>query len=237
MTETQRTVVITGGAGAIGRVVGAHFARVGDVVHLLDLAPGVIESADEIGAIGHVTDATDSAAMEQTLAGISTIDALVTTVGAWPRRSIDDMTPTEWDRLLAINLTSPFLSVKYALAGLRRRGGSIVFCSSAMAFKGQADMVAYVSAKAGINGMTKALARELGPDGIRVNSVAPGLVDTAHNRELWSDAVWSSARSQRAIARDQSPDDVVGAIDFLCSEHASFITGQTLVVDGGVYMQ
>ncbi|MES1169881.1 MAG: SDR family oxidoreductase, partial [Leifsonia sp.] len=112
----------------------------------------------------------------------------------------------------------------------------VVNVSSAIALKGQARMVAYAAGKAGVIGMTKALARELGPSGVRINALAPGLVDTPHNRTLWPQAVWDRMDAERCLPGAVEPGDVADAALLLGSSLARKITGQTIVIDGGVVL-
>lgn len=231
--NARRSVVITGAAGEIGRLLAQSFASDGDDVHLVDIAPETFALAALIGGSAHRVDVTDEQSVGM-LASIDRVDVLINGVGAWPQASIDDLTVDMWRRTLDLNLTSAFLVTKAFLPALRRTEGAVVNISSAVGIKGSARLIAYATAKAGLIGFTKSLAQELGGDGVRVNSVAPGLVDTAANRAAWGGGFMSAMRASRPLSRDQQPDDVVGAVRFLASDAAAFMTGQTLVVDGGI---
>jgi NAD(P)-dependent dehydrogenase (short-subunit alcohol dehydrogenase family) len=229
------TAVITGGAGALGRVLAVRLAEQGHVVHLVDRSPAVHQVAEQVGGVAHVLDVTDD---DQLLAlgAIEEVDVLVNGVGAWPLITIDELTPARWRELLEVNLTSAFVVTQVLLPGLRRSRGAVVNLSSGIGLKGHPLLVHYAAAKAGLIGMTKALALALGPDGVRVNAVAPGLVSTPANRESWGAEAEAAFRAQRALDVDLHEADVVDAVAFLASPAARTITGQTLVVDGGTVL-
>lgn len=229
-----RTAVVTGGAGAIGRAVATAFADSGAEVHVVDLSPETEVIAAEVGGIAHVLDVTDPDELAE-LSELTSVDVLVNGAGAWERVTLDELTPDAWRSSVDLNLNSSFFTTWACRAALRRSRGVVVNVASAIAFKGHAEMAHYVAAKAGMIGMTKALAMEFGQDGVRVNAVAPGLVNTARNTEIWGDrqAAMSAAR---ALPLDLTVDDVVRAILYLTSGDARMMTGQTVVVDGGGYM-
>ncbi|MFJ6654324.1 SDR family NAD(P)-dependent oxidoreductase [Microbacterium sp. NPDC091313] len=228
-------VVIAGGAGAIGRALAAGYTADGCQVHLVDAAPHVEDVAHEIGARAHRADVTDPA-VTTTLASIGEVDVLVNAIGAWPTMSIDELDPEAWRRSTRVNLDAAYFAVWGCRDGLRARRGAIVNLTSAVALKGHARMAQYAAAKAGVIGMTRSLALALGPEGVRVNAVAPGLVLTEHNATLWSDDERAQFRATRALPIDLAVEDVVDAVRFLASARARAITGQTLVVDGGTVL-
>ncbi|MFM2281117.1 MAG: hypothetical protein RLZZ444_3348 [Pseudomonadota bacterium] len=229
------TAVITGGGGEIGRAIGRHYAGQGWRVVLVDAAEGVAVAAQEIGAEALRLDLTDEQAVDA-LTTIGRIDVLVNGVGVWPVTPLDDLTPAKWKRLIDVNLNTAYNSIWACRDGLASAGGAVVSIGSAIGFKGNPDLAFYAAAKAGIVGMTRSLALALGPKGVRVNAVAPGLVATPPMIKMWGEERASAFRSQRALPVDIHVDDVVNAILFLASAQARVITGQTLVIDGGVVL-
>jgi 3-oxoacyl-[acyl-carrier protein] reductase len=153
------------------------------------------------------------------------------------RVPLEELTVAEWDRLMAVNLRGPFLCARAFAPQMAVRGaGRIVNVSSGTAFHGGGAPLHYVASKAGIVGLTRALARELGPRGITVNAIAPGATATEATTPE-ERARQQATIAARAIPRAETPDDIVGAVLFLASPAAAFITGQTLVVDGGRVMR
>lgn len=230
-----RVAVVTGGAGKVGRRLARSFADDGYVVHVVDNAEEARDVAGEVGGVAHVIDMTDDSAAEQ-LASLSSVDVLVNGVGAWPLVPWNDLTPGLWRKSVDINLTSAYLASWNCRQALRSSSGAIVNISSAVAFKGQAEMVHYATAKAGLIGMTRALARAMGPDGVRVNAVAPGLLSTDEGSSTWSKERRESFRAARALPVDIHVQDVVDAVLHLSSSRARAVTGQTVVIDGGTVM-
>ena len=232
---TPHVVVITGGAGEIGRALAEKYLAGGSEVHLVDRNPAVVQIAADTGATGHVVDLTDADAVA-VLGTIVRVDVLITAVGAWPLLAFDDLTPRVWASQIDINLNSTYYAVHTLRHGLRAANGSVVAVASAIALKGHPHMASYAAAKAGVIGMVKALALALGPDGVRVNAVAPGLVSTPAQQELWGPERAAAFRATRALDRDIATSDVVSSVMFLASDGAASVTGQTLVVDGGTVM-
>ena len=233
--SSVRTVIIAGGAGALGGALARTYVEDGARVKLLDSAGSVEDVATDLGAQGFACDVSSATDLAR-LPMWDRVDVLINAVGSWPRHRVDDLDRGLWDELLTINLTSAFTMTRHVIGSLRTARGAVVNLSSAVALKGHEEMIPYVTAKAGLLGLTRSLARALGPDGVRVNAVAPGLIRTATNDSRWEDQVYASVREQRALARDQMPQDVVGAVRFLAGPSSDFVTGQTLVVDGGVLM-
>jgi 3-oxoacyl-[acyl-carrier protein] reductase len=245
-----RTVVVTGAGTGIGRATVAAFAAAGDTVVLLGRRREVLSgAADEIGseAPGRVRwrscDVSDPAAIDATAAWLAsdvsdTLDVIVnnagagTRAGALPRGSSTAQAATYANAMLASNLVSAYLVV-YALGPLLRRpGGRIVNVSSIAAFRGGGDM--YSAAKAGLVGLTYSLARDLAPEGVTVNAVAPGLV---LGTEFFGDRI-ADERRRRILAetpggRAGEPADIAAAVRYLASPAASYVTGEVLHVNGG----
>ncbi|MGY1841321.1 MULTISPECIES: SDR family NAD(P)-dependent oxidoreductase [unclassified Modestobacter] len=229
-------VVVTGGGGDIGRALAVRYVAEEADVHLLDRSPDVVGTAEALGASGHPVDMTDPEAVAAVFAVLSRVDLLVTAVGHWPLLTLDELTPARWKEQLSINLDSTYFAVHAAREALRAASGSVVCIASAVGLKGHAQMISYAAAKSGVMGLVRALALALGPDGVRVNSVAPGLVLTERMAELWGPERTAAFRATRAVDRDIHTEDVVAAVHYLGSPAARAVTGQTLVVDGGTVM-
>lgn len=236
-----RTVLITGAAGGIGAATARRMAASGWSVALLDLDDRVDEVAAEIASaggralafVGDVTFENDwNDALEQVHVGLGPVDALVSNALATDRVPLHEMTLASWQRQLDVNLTGTFLGVRACLADLRRdRRGSIVLVSSVHANFGLPAVPAYAATKAGLTGLTRQLATEYGGE-VRVNCLLPGPVLTAQWDGI-SDADRAASAAQTATGRLGQPDEVAAPIEFLLGDQASFITGTTLVVDGG----
>ncbi|MDR0417784.1 MAG: SDR family oxidoreductase [Propionibacteriaceae bacterium] len=234
----SKTALVTGGAGSIGPAVAAGLIEDGFETYVLDVSPKVFEVAERLGAKPLQASVTDEAAMQAAVSGIESLDALVTTVGGWPIKLLDDLTLEDWKWQIDLNLTSVFITVKATLQALRAGKGAIVNFSSSCALQGYADMIPYGAAKAGVIGLTRQLAVALGPDEVNANAIIPGGMMTESNKVDggWPD--WMDImRDARAISRYGRADDLVGAARFFASPAAKFITGQSLVVDGGYLFQ
>jgi len=227
--------LITGGAGHLGFALGQHFVKAGDQVSLVDINPDVRERAEAIGAVGIVADLTVENQMPA-LRAEKPLDALVCAVGAWPRISWEKLTTARWRELIDINLTSAYLAVQATTEALVESRGSVVLVGSAIALKGNPEMAHYAAAKAGQQGLAKSLALSLGPHGVRVNVVAPGLIETPDADTTWSMEQKQVLWNQRAMPGPLEIGEVVDAIAFFCSPQSRGITGQVLVVDRGVVL-
>jgi 3-oxoacyl-[acyl-carrier protein] reductase len=245
-----RTVIVTGGGKGIGKVYAQEFAKAGAKVVAADIdaaaAKAVADSIAATGgtAIGVGTDiASEDAvqAMVQTaLETFGAIDVLINNaslMSVLPRRSWLEIPVEEWDRVMAVNLRGMFLCCRAVFLTMKaQKRGKIVNISSSRVFEGSPNRLHYTTSKAGVIGFTRAIAREVGEFGITVNAVAPGL--TASDTQVASTSGnYLAARSGgRAIDRVQVPEDLVGAVMFLSSPASDFMTGQTLLVDGGKMM-
>jgi NAD(P)-dependent dehydrogenase (short-subunit alcohol dehydrogenase family) len=231
-----KVAIVTGGAQGIGAAIANGLAREGATVVIADLAP------PEGGIRADVSSETDVAEMvEETLARHGRIDILVNNAGLYASlemRAFTEIPLEEWNRVMEVNVASMFLTCRAVVPVMRERGGGkIVNISSGTPFRGVPFLLHYVTSKGAIVALTRALAKELGKDSIYVNCVAPGFTMSegvkAHPEVV--EKLQGVSVASRTIQRDQVPEDVVGAVVFLCTPAADFITGQTMVIDGGQY--
>ena len=236
MSLKGKVAVVTGGAQGIGRAIADALAAEGATVAVADLNP----PADGIRA--DVASEEDVARLTDEVVGLhGGIDILVNNAGLYaslPMRPFTEIPLDEWRRVMDVNVASMFLTCRAVVPRMRERGGGkIVNISSGTAFRGVPFLLHYVSSKGAIVSFTRALAKELGKDGIHVNCVAPGFTMSTGVQEHPEviDALRDVSVAARTLQRDQMPEDVVGAVVFLCSPAADFVTGQTMVIDGGQY--
>ncbi len=237
--------LITGGAGGIGRAISVYFARRGYDVALqynsgkerAEALATEIRSQFQVQAVAVQADFQDELSVkdmyEKVSLAIGAPDILINNAGIAEQRLFTDVSAQEWQKMVNINLSAAFYLCQCAVPYMiKKQKGAIVNISSMWGISGASCEVAYSATKAGIIGMTKALARELGPSGIRVNCVAPGVIDTEMNAKH-SEEVMTELAEETPLCRIGKPEEVAAAVYFLASEEASFITGQTLCVDGG----
>jgi 3-oxoacyl-[acyl-carrier protein] reductase len=243
----DRVAVITGGGLGIGRAYALGLAREGAAVAVADIDAGaaaaVAAEIETLGgrALGIRVDVSDPASVqamcEQTWRTFGGLDILVNNAAlfsALSRKPFFEITPEEWDRVMAVNLKGVFLCCLAAYPHLKARGrGSIINITSSSIFAARNRLAHYVAAKMGVVGLTRALAREMGDDGIRVNAVAPGITASGTNERISPPEAQAAAATERCLKRVQVPEDLVGAVVFLASDDSAFITGQMIVVDGG----
>ncbi|MDR7523049.1 MAG: glucose 1-dehydrogenase [Armatimonadota bacterium] len=247
MRLSGRVAIITGGGLGIGRAYALGFAREGAAVAVADIdAAAAAAVAAEIGgrggrAIPIPVDVADDEAVrrmcEETAEAFGGIDILVNNAAlfaALERKPFHAITPEEWDRVMAVNLRGVFLCCRAAYPYLKARGGgSIINITSSSIFTARNRLAHYVAAKMGVVGLTRALAREMGDDGIRVNAVAPGVTASGTNERISPPEAQAAAAAERCLKRIQVPEDLVGTVLFLASDEGAFISGQMIVVDGG----
>jgi NAD(P)-dependent dehydrogenase (short-subunit alcohol dehydrogenase family) len=231
-----KVAVVTGGAQGIGAAIAAGLAAEGATVVVADLNP------PEGGIRADVSSEADVARMvEETVARHGRLDILVNNAGLYASlemRPFTEIPLEEWNRVMEVNVASMFLTCRAAIPVMREQGGGkIVNISSGTPFRGVPFLLHYVTSKGAIVALTRALAKELGKDSIHVNCVAPGFTmsDGVKSHPEVVEKLRDVSVAARTIQRDQVPQDVVGAVVFLCSPAADFITGQTMVIDGGQY--
>lgn len=238
-----RVVVITGATGGMSSVLVDRFLDNSDTVVAADLDRDALEAVRvklDAGTqlviaeadVAEEADCGKLAAVARDAAG--RVDVLVNCAGHFPIRPFADMSADEWRHVVDINLTGAFLITRAMLPLMNGRGwGRVVYIGSASVFEGVPGQAHYVTAKAGIIGLLRSLAREFGDLGITVNVVTPVLTLTPPVRDRFPAEMLETARSTRALKRDEQAGDVVGAVFFLASPDADFITGQGINVDGG----
>ncbi len=235
MRLSDRVVIVTGGARGIGRAyclgVAAEGARV-VVADVADPKPTVAEiEARGVQALAVACDVSREADTQrlatETLARFGRIDVL-------KRRPFMEIPVEEWDRVMAVNLRGLFLCARAVFPAMRAQGkGKIVNIASSTFFKGVPDYIHYTTSKGGVVGFTRSLARELGPFGIRVNAIAPGFTLSGENEKNISEERKRANVEARMLKRAQMPEDLVGTLVFLASDDSDFMSGQTMLVDGG----
>jgi NAD(P)-dependent dehydrogenase (short-subunit alcohol dehydrogenase family) len=243
MSHPPRVAVVTGAAAGIGRAYAERLAADGLVVAAVDLAPpdDTVAAIGKAGgtAAGFTADVTDPDAVDDCVASICSTSGppavLVNNVGTYPVTKWDELTLDEFRRVMAVNLESAFLLCKACIPSMRAGNwGRIVNVTSRTFWLPVPDMAAYLASKGGVIGLTRALATELGAHNITVNVVAPGLTRTATMEASTADAVFAMTANMQVIKRTQEPEDLVGLVSFLASDDSAFMTGQTLMVDGGL---
>jgi 3-oxoacyl-[acyl-carrier protein] reductase len=233
-----RTALVTGASRGIGRAIAVELARAGAAV-VVGYRSGRDEAEDVARAIGGRAVQADVASPDEAkrLVGeAGELDVLVNNAGLTRDGLLARMSDDDWQTVLATNLGGVFHTCRaVARSMLRRRAGAIVNVSSVVGLHGNPGQTNYAASKAGIIGFTKALARELGTRGVRANVVAPGYVRTQLT-DVLSEETRQLMLANTPLGRFGEPEDVAGAVRFLCSDEAAFITGEVLLVDGGLGM-
>lgn len=241
--------LVTGASRGIGAAIALRLARDGRVVAvhthpdpaMITLAEGVARQVRSDGGQAVVlpadlSHADDVAGMfDQCATELGAVGALVLNAAAASHTPWNEVSCAEWDHLMAVNLRSGLLCCQHAFANGHHPGAAIVTISSVLARTGAPSSLPYVTSKAGLLGFTRSLARELGPAGIRVNSVLPGAIRTEHEAEITPDSADADrdVLARQTLQRRGEPSDIANAVSFLLGPDSSFITGQTLCVDGG----
>jgi NAD(P)-dependent dehydrogenase (short-subunit alcohol dehydrogenase family) len=247
MRHNGKVAIVTGGASSIGYAIARRLAQEGARIVIADIERAEA-AASELSALGHealgipidVSSAAQVEAMVEAAAShFGPPDILVNNAAISKSLQVtpfEQLSVDQWTRILAVNTIAVFLCCRSVAPHMRaRRSGRIINLTSGTAFKGAPFMLHYVASKGAVMSMTRALARELGPDFITVNAVSPGYTQSSGNLEnpAFNDAQRELNRLSRSIPRDEYEDDIVGSVSFLASADAAFITGQILAVDGG----
>ena len=243
-----KVAIITGAAQGLGaeyaRALSAEGAAV-IVADVSDAEPVAAEIRDRGGkALAATCDVTDpisvNAMVAAALEHFGRIDILVNNAalfGNVKRKPFEEITSAEWDRMMAVNVRGAFECAKAVSPAMRgQKYGKIVNIASGTVFKGQTMLLHYVTSKGAIVAMSRSLAREFGDDGIRVNTLAPGLVMSENVKSNWAPGQVQGTVNSRAIKREITPEDMCGTLIYLCSPESDFVTGQVLVIDGGAVM-
>ena len=245
-----RTAVVTGGGHGLGRAFAKALADAGANVCIADID---LEAAEDVAGVIRAgggaafairTDVSRSAATAAmaaaTLKAFGRLDILVNNAGIVLRRErvrqpFDELSEAEWDRVMEVNVKGSWLAARAVIAQMRaQKYGKIINLASGTYFAGAPYWVHYGASKGAVVGLTRSLARELGESNICVNVLCPGLVETEETMRVYPDFVRSMAKA-RCLQRVEQPDDLIGALLFLASEHSDFMTGQLVNIDGGMF--
>ena len=229
----MQVAIVTGAARGIGHATACEFLARGWAVALLDIEPARL---DDPQALCWECDVSQPASVAAAVAGVHAhfgrIDALVNNAGIAIFKPLLETTFEDWNQVMAINLTGPFLMAQ-AVAPLMEQGGAMVNVTSISGLRASTLRVAYGTSKAGLAHLTKQLAAELAPLGIRVNAVAPGPVETAMAKSVHTPEIRADYNNAIPLGRYGTEEELAQVIVFLCSDQASYVTGQVLAVDGG----
>lgn len=247
MSLRGKTVLVTGGGQGIGRTLVEAFARAGSRVVAADIQETAVAAVAEglcgqgLQASGAALDVTDEqqvrALSGSLLESHGGVDVLVNNAALFSTLTMqpfDEIELDVWEKVLKVNLTGPFLCAKHFAPIMRDKGGGrIINVASGAVTLGRPHYLHYIASKSGLVGMSRSMARELGPHGVTVNAVLPGSVDTGIQRETVTPEAKSRIVAMQCIPRGQVPQDLVGVMLFLASDSSAFITGQSITVDGG----
>jgi 3-oxoacyl-[acyl-carrier protein] reductase len=235
-----RTVLVTGGSRGIGRAACLGFARAGAdvVVHYRSAVADAESVAAEVRALGRhaeivQADVTRADEVRRMLAAQQQLHVLFNNAGVYPPGTLDSVSEEEWDEVFAVNARGPFLVTQAALPLLAAADDArVINIGTVMAYRGAPGNLHYVAAKASLIGLTRVLARELAPRGITVNMIVPSMVET-ETAERDYPGISDAVVADQAIRRYEQPEDLVGLLVFLASRESAFVTGQTILIDGG----
>ena len=244
-----KVAIVTGGAAGIGKHYSQALAEAGAQVMIADIvdgksvADGIAAKSGANSVASAKCDVSDEAQVKklvaQTIERFGQIDVLVNNAALYAKLvpvKATEIDAALWDQVMAVNVRGAFLMVKHVAPHMQaRKSGKIINIASGTAYKGIPHMLHYVTSKGAIIAFTRALSRELGADGIAVNTLAPGLVlsDTGIENVAHHDEMRGPVRDSRAFKRDMFPEDLLGALVFLASNESDFMTGQTIAIDGG----
>ena len=243
----QRIAIVTGAGQGIGRAIALGLAREGARVVIADVneeSASTVKNEIEAGGGGALVIRTDvsneisvRAMAKKSLEEFGRVDILVNNAGIFPTSSVEEMREEDWDRVIGTNLVGAFLCARAVVPKFLEQGtGRIISLTSGRAFQGAKNGAHYAASKAGIIGFSKSLALELAPHGITVNVICPGITDTAQPRGHQTEEQMYAQGQRIPLGRIGQPEDLVGPAVFLASDAAAFVTGQTILVNGGSIM-
>ncbi len=246
MRLKDKVAIVTGAARGLGQTFSLALAKEGAMVMVVDIADleRTVKEIESSGGVvkpfrADVSNEKDTLEMaEETFKSFGRIDILVNNAAiiyGLTRKPFFEIDPQEWDRVMRVNVKGPWLCTKAVFPYMKQQGkGKIINLSSETFFTGSHGFVHYVASKGGVVGLTRALSVELGPYQINVNAIAPGFTDTEASRSIADVTQYDVTRTP--LGRLQQPNDLIGAMIFLASDESDFVTGQTLLVDGGRVM-
>jgi len=258
MMLSGKTALVTGARGGIGRAIVGRFLKEGATVYAADLTPeGSLAAHDEDGSIFVKLDVTEEAdaiaAMETVRAAEGKLDLLVNAAGIEIEKTIEDTSLAEWNRSFAVNVTGTFLTSKYALPLMRAAAASgssasLINFGSYDGFIADPGLAAYCATKGAVHALTRAMACDHGPEGIRVNAICPGYIDTPMLQSFFEgdgsggggqtiDQLQQAVRDVHPMRTYGTPDDIANLVNWLASEEARYASGQLWVLDGGLSAQ
>jgi len=237
-------VIVTGGARGVGAILALRLLQAGARVVIADVTDQVDDVAlrDSADVLVHRTDVADRDSTRDlaaaTVAQFGRIDALVNNAaiyqGLGGKKSFTEIEVDEWDRVMAVNARGVWLMTAAVYPQMKEQGyGRIVNIASATVHSGVPYFAHYTASKGAVIAITRSIAKEIGRDGISVNAVAPGLIDNESSATINDSSYFPVLAKQRALPRSMAPDDLTGIVTFLCSPASGFISGQTIIVDGG----
>jgi NAD(P)-dependent dehydrogenase (short-subunit alcohol dehydrogenase family) len=239
---TDRVVIVTGAAQGIGAVYARRLIAEGAHVVVADIdGPGASSTANELDALGVQVDVSNPESVarmvDQTLQAFGRVDVLVNNAavfGTLAYQPIEEISVELWDRVMAVNVRGVFLCCQAVIPIMKQQGsGKIINIASGTLLSGVPNFVHYIASKGAVFAMTRALAREVGPFGITVNTLAPGLTMSPNVQMHHPPEQIQRSRESRALARDETPEDLEGALLFLASADSDFVTGQMMLINGG----
>ena len=246
MRLKDKVIIVTGAAQGLGKAFSVALAKEGAKIVAVDIADcgGTIQEIEASGGVARglrtdVSSPEDTQKMaEETIRTFGRVDVLVNCaaiVAALQRKPFFEIDPAEWDRVMAVNVRGPWLCTRAVFPHMKSQGkGKIINFTSETFFTGSPGFVHYVTSKGGVVGMTRSLAVELGPHNININAIAPGFTDSEGARAVGDVTKYDVSRTP--MGRLEQPHDLFGALIFLASDDSDFVTGQTLLVDGGRVM-
>ncbi len=232
---SDRTALVTGAGQGLGRALTHRLAQEGYRVYALDLdAAAAARTAGAVGGVPIGCDVTDAAALERAAAGVPQLDVLINNAGIYRHGSLTESPAQDIADVLAVNLSGVLNCVRAFTPALKARGGAIVSLSSVAAVTSSPEFGIYPATKAAVESMTRQLALELGPFGIRVNAVGPGFIRTEGTDASYRDGAADRRAATVPLRRLGTPDDIADVISFLCGPRSSYVSGQVIYIDGGL---